>query len=205
MNFFWIDFIVVLFILRGIVIGYRRGFSGEALRFLGVFFGIILAFKYYESLSVKLESLDLGPRAAMALSFIGIFLVVIMFFYMANRMMRHLMQLPLVAVLEKGGGAVFGGLKSFIIALVVLIVLALVKIDWISNAVSSESYFGSLAIRSVPGAYNFVVKIYPDFKSESAEQAIEKLPAVRSRTEFDFLEKGGREGGQAGESKEGEI
>lgn len=195
MNFSWIDIIVILLVIRGVIVGYRRGFSGEALRFLGVILALFLSFKFYEPGANRLiQGFGVARRTAIAISFGTISLAVIVFFYLLNRMMQHLMELPLVAAMERGGGAVFGGLKALLFAFVVLIVLALVKVEAVSNAVSRDSFFGALAISSVPGAYRIVTRVYPEAESSSAEKVLEKLPAVKQRTELNFFtDQGGTE------------
>lgn len=182
LHFNWIDLVVAIIIARGVYLGYKRGLSGELLRFLGIVIALFLSYKFYEAGAERLmEKYDLERRIAIACSFAGISLAVIFFFYAANRMVQRMMDLPLVAAVEKGGGAILGGAKALLFACIALIVLALVKVEAISNAVSRDSYFGSLAISSVPGAYKLAVKVYPDAKKIPAEEVIEKLPDVKPR------------------------
>ncbi len=200
MDFSWIDLIVIILVIRGMFVGYRRGLSGEALRFLGVFFALYLSFRFYEAGADRLvEGFGMGRRAAIAVSFGAISIVVIAFFYILSRVVQLLMQLPVLSALEKTGGIIFGGLKVLLLCFVVLIILALVKVEAISNAVSQKSYFGSIAIASVPGVYKFVARVYPDIESTSAKETVEKLPAVKQRTELDFFgnQKGAEESSES--------
>ncbi|MCX6357953.1 MAG: CvpA family protein [Candidatus Aureabacteria bacterium] len=119
-------------------------------------------------------------------SFGAIFLAVITFFYMLNQTAHHLTQLPAVATFEHFGGAILGGAKALLFACLALILLALVKVESIATAVTQKSFFGPLAISSVPGAYKFVQRVYPRVDSLPAQEVIEKLPAVRRRTELEF-------------------
>jgi membrane protein required for colicin V production len=179
MHFNWIDLVVILFIIRGIYRGIRHGFSGELLRFVGVVCAVLLSFRFYEPCADWLiEKYELEYRIAIACSFAGIFFVVMAVFYLVNRMARRLTELPVIATVERIGGALLGGAKAFLFACIVLIILALLKVDFIVDAISTRSYFGALAISSVPGIYQFAVRVYPPAQSERAEEVIEKLPPV---------------------------
>lgn len=188
MNFHWIDLLVVLIVLRGIVLGHRRGLSGELLRFIGIICAIALSFKFYETAAARLPAtLPGGRNTAIACGFSAIFLGVLAFFYMLNQTVRHLAQLPVIGALEKTGGAVLGGAKAFLFACAVLILLALVKVDRISNAVSRNSFFGPLAISGVPGAYKLAVRVYPPAKGIPADDVIENLPAVQMNVSSEVI------------------
>ena len=191
-HFNWIDLIVVIFIVRGVYRGYKRGLSGEVLRFLGILIALYLSFKFYEPLAERIvERFSLEHNVAIALSFAGIALAVIIFFYLVNRMVRSMMELPIIAAIERAGGAILGGVKTLLFVCAFLIILALVRIEAISNAVSRDSLFGSYAIAAVPGVYRLVVRVYPEAKSLPAEEVIDKLPAVQAERsgEPDFIGK----------------
>jgi uncharacterized membrane protein required for colicin V production len=188
MKFHWLDLIVAIFILRGVIIGYRRGLSGELLRFLGILCALGLSFKFYEAGADRLlQHVSMERNIALGCSFTGIFLAVLIFFYMLNRTVHQMMEIPGIAFLEHGGGAILGGAKSLLFAFLALILLALVRVDRIANAVTQDSFFGPLAISAVPGAYKFASRVYPSVQSLPAEEVMQKLPGVRERTEFDFF------------------
>jgi len=200
MRFNWIDAIVAVFVIRGMVIGHRRGLSGELIRFLGIVCALYLSFKFYEQGADRLiQRISLNRNVATGLSFAGIFLAVLLFFYMVNQTVHRVTQLPAIAALDKAGGTILGGAKALLFACVALILLALVRVEAVSSAVSQNSFFGQLAIYHVPGAYEFVVGVYPGVQSlPGAEviknEVIKKLPAVKQRTELDFSI--GSQGGQ---------
>ncbi|MDD5556164.1 MAG: CvpA family protein [bacterium] len=179
MRFSWIDALVIAAVLRGLWLGHRRGLSGELLRFVGILCALYLSFRFCEPASDKiLEHLKVSERAAIGLAGAGIFLAVIVFFYMLNQTVHRMMTLPAIAAIERGGGAVLGGAKALLFSFAVLVMLALVKVEAISEAVSTRSFFGPLAIRLAPEAYRFAVRVYPEAQSSPAEEAIEKLPPV---------------------------
>lgn len=187
MRFNWIDAIVAVVVIRGMVIGHRRGLSGELIRFLGIVCALYLSFKFYEPGADRLlQRVSLDRNVAIGLAFAGILLAVLLFFYMVNQTVHRATQLPAIAALDKAGGTIIGGAKALLFACVALILLALVRVEAISNAVSQNSFFGPLAISAVPGAYKFAVRVYPRVQSLPAAEVIEKLPAVRQRTELDF-------------------
>lgn len=196
MRFHWLDALVALFVIRGMVIGHRRGLSGELIRFFGIVCALYFSFKFYETGADRLmQRVALERNVAIGLSFAGIFLAVSFFFYMISQTAQRAMQLPAIAAFDKLGGTIIGGAKAFIFACVALILLALVRVDAISNAVSRNSFCGPLAISAVPGAYRLAARVYPQVQSLPATEVIRKLPAVKQRTELDFG------GGSQGENK----
>ncbi|MEJ2744526.1 MAG: CvpA family protein [bacterium] len=187
MRFSWLDALVALFVIRGMVIGHRRGLSGEIIRFIGIVCALYFSFKFYEAGADRLmQRVSLERNLAIGLSFAGIFLAVSLFFYMIGQTAQRATQLPAIAAFDKLGGAIIGGAKAFLFACVALILLALVRVDAISNAVSQNSFCGALAISAVPGAYKLAVRVCPQVQSLPATEVIQKLPAVRQRTELDF-------------------
>jgi membrane protein required for colicin V production len=187
MRFNWLDALVALFVIRGMVIGHRRGLSGELIRFLGIVCALYLSFKFYEPGADRLmQRVSLERNVAIGFSFAGIFIAVALFFYMVGQTARRAVQLPAIAAFDKLGGAIIGGAKAFLVACVALILLALVRVDAISNAVSQNSFCGPLAISAVPGAYRLAARVYPPVQSLPAREVIQKLPGVRQRTEMDF-------------------
>lgn len=187
MRFNWLDALVALLVIRGMVIGRRRGLAGELIRFIGIVCALYFSFKFYEPGADRLmQRVSLERNVAIGLSFAGIFLAVSFFFYMISQTAHRATQLPAIAAFDKLGGAIIGGAKAFLFACVALILLALVRVDVISNAVSQNSFCGPLAISAVPGAYRLAVRVYPKVQSLPAAEVIRKLPAVRKRTEPDF-------------------
>ena len=188
MKFNWIDILVAFFIVRGIIVGHRRGFSGELLHFVGIVCALYLSFRFYNPLAGELiQRVTMDRNIANGLAFTGIFLVVIFFFYMINQTARGMMQLPVVAALEKAGGALLGGAQAFLFASALLVLLALVNVESISTAVSRDSFFGPIAITTIPRAYHLAVRVSPEVQSPPVEEAIKKLPGVSARTDMDFL------------------
>ncbi len=187
MRFNWLDALVALFVIRGMVIGHRRGLSGELIRFIGIVCALYFSFKFYEIGADRLmQRVTLERNVAIGISFAGIFLAVSFFFYMISQTAHRATQLPAIAAFDKLGGTIIGGAKAFLFACVALILLALVRVDAISNAVSQNSFCGVLAISAVPGAYRLAVRVYPQVQSLPATEVIKKLPAVRQRTELDL-------------------
>ena len=180
MRFHLIDLLVVLVVVRGVILGHRRGLSGEVLRFLGILFALSLSFRYYPAAADRFAPwLPDDENIRIASGFLAVFLAVFAFFYMLNQAVRHLARIPVISTVEKLGGAALGGAKAFLFACAALILLALVKVDRISNAVSRNSFFGPLAISAVPGAYRLAVHVYPPARELPADDVIEQLPSVK--------------------------
>lgn len=198
MKFSWIDLLILLFVLRGVVVGHKRGFATEVMRFLGVIVGLFLAFKFREGVAGKLaDRFALSEAVSSGCAFVLVFLIVIAVFYILSRVVRHLMELPLIATLERLGGAFLGGCKALLCAAVIMVLLALVKVDSIAGAVRHRSLFGSYAISAAPGVYRFVVRVFPAARSEEVTRALTSLSEEKESGEETVGEDGAGQGDMA--------
>lgn len=120
----WLDFVIVLIFAGMTVAGFRSGLIREAVTFLSIVLGIILASLLYERFSVEVGIFIPNEDAADALAF----LILVGSAYLAGQIGSYVLKTGASLVMLGGwdhlGGALVGFLKAFLVVSVLLIVLA---------------------------------------------------------------------------------
>jgi uncharacterized membrane protein required for colicin V production len=106
------------FVIRGIF----RGITGELLSLLSVAGGFFCALRYYKTVSGALTSnLGVTPPLAAALSILGIFALIFLMCGLADRALKKILTGVNLTWADKLGGALAGFIKTYVIAMVLLI------------------------------------------------------------------------------------
>lgn len=120
----WLDFVIVVIFAALTVSGFRAGLIREAITFVSVLVGIILASFLYERFAVEVGIFIQNDEAADAVAF----LVLVGSAYLAGQIGAYVMKTGASFVMLGGwdhlGGAFFGFLKAFLLVSVLLIILA---------------------------------------------------------------------------------
>lgn len=114
----YLDFIFLGIIIVTTIIGFLKGFAKEFCSFLGVvvalFFASRFAYDVGEWFSANI--VNFGSESAHTLiGFVAIFLVIIISFFIIGKILDRITSAALPNYLNKLLGALFGGLKSFLI------------------------------------------------------------------------------------------
>jgi hypothetical protein len=80
-------------------------------------------------------------------------------------------------IVEKGGGLLFGFMRSFLVASVILMILALLPLPYMQHSIRDRSRVGMHFLRIVPDIYGKVSWLLPTFRS--AEQDAGRRDIVR--------------------------
>jgi uncharacterized membrane protein required for colicin V production len=106
------------FVIRGIF----RGITGELLSLLSVAGGFFCALRYYKTVSGALASnFGVTPPLAAALSMLGIFALIFLVCNLADRALKKILNSVNLTWADKLGGALAGFIKTYVIAMVILI------------------------------------------------------------------------------------
>ncbi|MCK5147903.1 CvpA family protein [bacterium] len=161
--------VMAIFTIRGLF----RGLILEVFTLAGFVIGYLLALREMSTLVGIIEKMvHLPPLFVSALSFIVIFLGVVLLVRWLAVMLKSVAKATLIGWLDKGGGAAFGLFKG---ALVMSLVLLLVGLLPLPQDMVDEQNQSRLVgpIRSVaPSVFDFVKKTFPktkDFYGELKE------------------------------------
>ena len=93
--------------------GFLKGLVREVCSLLGLLAGGWGAFKYYSSLALATRSfIHLPSHVASALSFIAIFLLIGLLFFLIGNLLTVVFKIMLLGGINKAGGVVFGLLEG---------------------------------------------------------------------------------------------
>lgn len=176
-HFNLVDAIVVIFLIGGLVGGIRRGLSGELARML-IAAGCVATLVFYTRpvadwlvLRFPTWSTYVGYLVAVAACLLGAFAVLTAVRLLLARILNFSFKGPL----EKGGGAVFGLLRSGAVAALLLLLLSLLPNDTLRTMISIESRIGNLV----------TVHLHPWYERLAAQVPELNLGAPAPRDEAD--------------------
>ena len=151
------DFIIILLLIFGILIGLKRGFILQLFHLIGFIIAFIVAVKYYDVLGERLalwipypdlssdnawadflQALPLKNGFYNAISFAIIFFAVKIILQIIASMLDFVASLPVLHSMNKLLGSILGFLEIYLILFIVLYILALTPIEgvqtWINNS-----------------------------------------------------------------------
>lgn len=114
----YLDFIFLGIIIVTTIIGFLKGFAKEFCSFLGVIFALFFASRFAYDIGEWFSSnvVNFGSDGAHTLiGFVAIFLMIIVVFFIIGKILDRITSAALPNYLNKLLGALFGGLKSFLI------------------------------------------------------------------------------------------
>lgn len=114
----YLDFFFLGIIIVTTIIGFLKGFAKEFCSFMGVIVALFIAsrFAYNAGEWFSTNIVNFGSESAHTLiGFIAIFLVIIISFFIIGKILDRITSAALPRYLNKLLGALFGGLKSFLI------------------------------------------------------------------------------------------
>src|SRR5512136_61079 len=119
MNF--VDILIWAVLLFFLVKGFLKGLVKEACSLLGLLAGGWAAFKYHNYLAEAVRPfIHLPPSIALVLSFIFIFLVMGLLFYLLGHLLTVVCKIMLLGGVNRVGGVLFGFLEGGFLLCMVL-------------------------------------------------------------------------------------
>lgn len=141
-----LDILIWAVLLVFVAKGFSKGLVREACSLLGLVAGGWAAFRYYPSLAQGIKYfINLPPQVAQPLSFLLIFMLLGILFYLLGHLLTVIFQLILLGGLNRIGGIVFGFLEGGFV-LCMLLYLATMKPvpdrlkTWISRSHTAQSF-----------------------------------------------------------------
>lgn len=152
-----LDIILILLLLFGLFIGLARGFILQLLHLIGFITAFVVAAIYYDDLADILElwlpykeiTKNAWPEFLQALplemafysivSFAIIFFAVKIVLQIIANMLDFVASIPLINIVNKLLGAVLGFLEVYLLAFIILFVLALTPVEGIQTAINNSS------------------------------------------------------------------
>jgi membrane protein required for colicin V production len=144
----FIDILIVLIILAGMVFGYLKGFIRQLATLLGVIGGLLAARALYEPVAEKLTpSLTDSVTAAQVLAFIGIWILIPILFWIVAALITRMLEALKMGWLNRMLGCVLGGVKYLLLISLLLCVVDYFDTD--NKFIKKQVKEGSMLYRPV--------------------------------------------------------
>jgi len=175
----WIDLGILIILVLFIFFGFRKGLLHEILGLIGLIAAFFCSIQFGERGSPLLQRLfGLSSSFAGVLSYLIIFIGVLLLFYSLSALVSRLIRATPLALIDRVGGMVLGLLKGSLFLSMLLLVLA-------SSPLSpkiTKKLEGSVAVLRIrqvaPLVYGWVKDIWPSAKSlyESLKEEKPQIP-----------------------------
>lgn len=145
------DILAAVIILFCIVMGYRRGLSGELARAISWLVVLVLGILLKDPLGAWLtEHTRLEGRAALAVAYLVIIIVGIITIIIVSLVVTKLVKFVVAEGADKLVGSIIGFAKGIIVVLVMFILFNLWPHEYLNRVFGEQSMIGMVVIRCMP-------------------------------------------------------
>ncbi|WP_273126683.1 CvpA family protein [Metabacillus sp. HB246100] len=163
-----LDFVFVIILLFGILVGLKRGFILQFIHLTGFVIAYIVAYKYFDQLAPKLKlwvpypvtsegsvflSLldgdDLEGAYYRAVAFVILFIGTKIVMHIIGAMLDFVALLPVLKQLNRWAGSLLGFLESYLVLFIILFIGALLPIEQLQLALD-QSVLADLIVNHTP-------------------------------------------------------
>lgn len=153
-----VDFILLILLIFGFLMGLKRGFILQAFHLIGFIISFVVATLYYDKIAERLslwipypelsdgstwasflQSTSMQDAFYNAIAFAIIFFSVKVLLQIIASMLDFVASLPVLRSFNKIGGSVLGFLEVYLILFVILFILALTPMENIQNMINDSS------------------------------------------------------------------
>lgn len=155
----WVDFFVIIIILRIGYIAIKNGLPIEFFKLLGAVLAVYLAMHYYTLWSNFLGGrLGQGKMPLKLLDFLSFLILVILgqfiFIFLRNIFCRFI-KMEATPILNKWGGLILGIARAGLVTSLIIFILVISSIGYLKNSVK-DSYSGKYLIKVAPDTYGIL-------------------------------------------------
>ena len=159
----WVDLIILIIILINVILGFKRGIIAEILTLIGLISAIFLAIFWYSDLSIFLmEQFKWNETLLNVLSFVIIFIGVIIFFRLLENVLTRITALLLLSWINNIGGALFGFIRGTIIVGLLLFLVNFIPLPLEIQYQINQSVLAEFFINGLIVIYNSIEEWLPN-------------------------------------------
>jgi uncharacterized membrane protein required for colicin V production len=176
-----IDIAVLVIIGVNLIIGLRRGLSGELAGLIGTIAAFGIGAHFLSPFGAWLNNhTRLGERPAQALAFISVAVGVIIVMILLRLLLGKLMKISFEPTIDKIGGFASGLVRSCILVLIIVVSVLMCPNDYLNRKFGEESVVGRSVVKYVMPHVEDKTAV-EELKTEAAA-AVEKLDGkIRKR------------------------
>lgn len=152
-----LDFIVLILLILGFIIGIKRGFIKQTIHMVGFIISFIVAYMYYDDFAPKLilwipypsfssdttlhlffDNGNLESAYYRAVAFIIIFIAVKIALRIIGSMLDFIAQVPVIRTLNIWAGGALGFIEVYLFIFIILFIGALLPVEGIQNSLNGS-------------------------------------------------------------------
>lgn len=162
-----LDIIICIVLLFGLIRGLMRGLIREIFGTVGCILAIIFAIHRFEAGGqILVNSFRVSPPIANAISFILIWLGIVLVFYILGLILARIARALALRWVDIIGGGGLGAIKVGLIASLILNALIMFPLSETITKEFNEAILVPPIVRLAPGLYNrFVIRVVPGAKA----------------------------------------
>ncbi len=163
MNLHFFDLIVLIVVGYFVFTGLRHGLVEELFKLVGIIAAIVLAIKFMTPGAQLLASIFNANADKLGfISFIVIFILVLLAFRFAAKVVKSILKLAMLGWLDKLGGGAFGAAKGALLLSALIWLLLFLPIDSYTNNLRDNSLTFRPLENFAPQVYNGLLKVIPN-------------------------------------------
>jgi len=178
----YLDISIIVILLYFIYRGYRRGFTDEFFRILGVLLSLLIAIRYMSNLADPIiENFNISPIVATLLSFTILFTLLSLIINFLKIRIQKLIDVSFtLGQIDKIFGGAIGLFKgAILISIVTMIISVFTFAPGVRTQIDNSFLFNPMR-NIAPGVYEILGIFIPNSKSFLSEinDSIEKIPLM---------------------------
>lgn len=178
------NFILLIILLFGFLVGLKRGLILQVLHIVGFIVAFIVAAMYYDELGPKLllwipypelpdesllasflQSLPVETAFYHAVAFVIIFIAVKIVMQIIASMLDFVASIPVINSINKWLGGIFGFIEVYLIAFIILYILALTPIEIVQEWINGST-LALFILEQTPYFSNKITELWFSFMNE---------------------------------------
>ncbi len=162
----WVDVLAVIIIIRISYVAFQDGLSHEIFPVVTVIAGIAICLGYYNKMGgyISENLLKMPLVVSNFLSFLVLAMGTGFIFKLIRVLLDKIIKVEWHPLIERFGGLVFGIVRAFLVASLVLMTITLAPFKYLQWSVRDRSMTGMHILRIGPGIYEKIAGLLPTAK-----------------------------------------
>lgn len=166
----WVDYLVIVGILRGCYVGYKSGLFPEILRIAGYFVTVIVTFRYHEALAQVLTvKTFLNMTTASAVAFFSLLGGVFIATKLITMILLWFLKVGEGGFFYRLAGSALGACRWMIILSLVFMLIEYSPLAGLKEDIRSRSVTGNRVAEIAPTLFNFLSSLSPQLAGPKKE------------------------------------
>ena len=172
-NINWVDFVILIFLIRACYIGASVGFGQELFGSIGALVALVVSIHYYDLLGRMVSStLPIPSLLASAACFALLATVIIILFKIAGALLGTLVKVEFHSVLGKIGGIIFGVVRGFLWLTIILLFFFMLPNYYLENSIANRSLTGGYILASGPLIHDLAMGLFDKDRADGKQKDV---------------------------------